>query len=406
MEDQEIKEYIDWLEQQIDQSPRQLKYLKYDTFLEWFGMRNRRNPDRIAAIDRKLKNRGIRIRTSSEDLDSINDPSRGEYVTFWKPLDNKSGSGGKTFGVDYAGTIHIQDGPAPIRLHQHQEAAILNMNSNLLRPIHFPYATLLVLPTGGGKTLTATWWLAKNVLNEGKKVLWIAHRHELLNQAKEGFVKVAYKDIMPDKKALRYRLLSGIHDRPVNIRMDDDLLIAGKDSLISGLEYLEKWLDNAQGELFLVVDEAHHATAKTYRRLIEKVQKHTRSFRLLGLTATPFRTADHEQGLLKKVFPDESFHRWMETEILPLQQQFPDKLRLVDTGLYKQNQTPAGFFLFEDEKWRVNADSHFEKLLEAYNRMVAGATPFERDKTRGGRECLVLKGQRGKENKYIYIFKV
>ena len=72
----------------------------------------------------------------------------------------------------------------------------------------------------------------------------------------------------------------------------------------------------------------------------------------------------------------ESFHRWMETEVLPLQQQHPDKLRLVDTGNYKQNQSAAGYFSFENEKWCVKADSHFEKLLEAYQRVLSGEIPF------------------------------
>ncbi|GBE93178.1 DEAD/DEAH box helicase [Nostoc cycadae] len=62
-------------------------------------------------------------------------------------------------------------------------------------------------------------------------------------------------------------------------------------------------------ELLLVVDEAHHATAKTYRKLIKAVkdemksQGHENGFKMLGLTATPFRTDESEKGLLKLVFP-------------------------------------------------------------------------------------------------------
>ncbi|RKJ60046.1 helicase, partial [Butyricicoccus sp. 1XD8-22] len=55
----------------------------------------------------------------------------------------------------------------------------------------------------------------------------------------------------------------------------------------------------------LVIDEAHHATAKTYREIIEIVNKKTRKSKILGLTATPFRTAEKERGLLKKVFVDD-----------------------------------------------------------------------------------------------------
>jgi superfamily II DNA or RNA helicase len=57
--------------------------------------------------------------------------------------------------------------------------------------------------------------------------------------------------------------------------------------------------------VFLIIDEAHHATAKEYRELIEKIREAVPSVKVLGLTATPFRTADNEQGLLKKIFYDD-----------------------------------------------------------------------------------------------------
>ena len=45
------------------------------------------------------------------------------------------------------------------------------------------YSTLVVLPTGGGKTYTASRWLLKNAIDKKKKILWIAHRQMLLDQA-------------------------------------------------------------------------------------------------------------------------------------------------------------------------------------------------------------------------------
>ena len=55
----------------------------------------------------------------------------------------------------------------------------------------------------------------------------------------------------------------------------------------------------------MVIDEAHHAPASEYRKLIQTMQESGGNFRLLGLTATPFRTAEKEQGLLNKLFPDD-----------------------------------------------------------------------------------------------------
>ena len=49
------------------------------------------------------------------------------------------------------------------------------------------YSTLVVLPTGGGKTYTASLRLLKNALDQGKKILWVAHRQMLLDQAASSF---------------------------------------------------------------------------------------------------------------------------------------------------------------------------------------------------------------------------
>ena len=53
-----------------------------------------------------------------------------------------------------------------------------------------------------------------------------------------------------------------------------------------------------------MVDEAHHSTAKTYRRVIDYVRSRVPYVKLIGLTATPFRTAEEEQGLLGKIYTD------------------------------------------------------------------------------------------------------
>ena len=58
------------------------------------------------------------------------------------------------------------------------------------------FSTLVVLPTGGGKTYTASMWLLKNAIDRKKKILWIAHRQMLLDQAAESFQKFAYTEVI------------------------------------------------------------------------------------------------------------------------------------------------------------------------------------------------------------------
>ena len=167
------------------------------------------------------------------------------------------------------------------------------------------YSTLVVLPTGGGKTYTASMWLLKNAIDKKKKILWIAHRQMLLDQAAESFQKFAYTEVVPHISSFRFRIVSGAssHDRTIDIKADDNLLIISKDSIGRNIERLDKWLEGEE-ELYLVVDEAHHSTAKTYRKVINYVKDKVPNLKLIGLTATPFRTAEEEQGLLGKIYSD------------------------------------------------------------------------------------------------------
>ena len=70
------------------------------------------------------------------------------------------------------------------------------------------YATMVVLPTGGGKTYTASVWLLKNAIDKKKKVLWIAHRQMLLDQALDSFEKQAYISNLPHTSSFTFRILS------------------------------------------------------------------------------------------------------------------------------------------------------------------------------------------------------
>ena len=167
------------------------------------------------------------------------------------------------------------------------------------------YSTLVVLPTGGGKTYTASMWLLKNAIDKKKKILWIAHRQMLLDQAAESFQKFAYTEVIPHISSFCFRIVSGAssHDRTSDISPEDHLLIVSKDSIGRNMERLESWLEG-EDELYLIVDEAHHSTAKTYRKVISYVKSKVPNVKLIGLTATPFRTAEEEQGLLAKIYTD------------------------------------------------------------------------------------------------------
>jgi superfamily II DNA or RNA helicase/SOS-response transcriptional repressor LexA len=126
---------------------------------------------------------------------------------------------------------------------------------------------LVVLATGMGKT-----WLAAFDVQQfnAKKVLFVAHREEILLQAERTF-----KTLLPN-------MVSGHFNATTKV-IDADIVFASIQTL-GKPEYLNK-LDQAHFD-YVIVDEFHHAGAVSYRLLLNHF---TPQF-LLGLTATPERT--------------------------------------------------------------------------------------------------------------------
>lgn len=204
--------------------------------------------------------------------------------------------------VQSNGEVFVQSGMNTRMPYEHQKNALACLDK---MDVLDSYRTLVVLPTGGGKTYTASLWLLKNAIDQHKKVLWIAHRQMLLEQAAQSFQRFSYHTSMPHRTSYRYRIISGAskHDRTIDIEESDDVIFASKDSIRKNLDCLASWL-REENELYLIIDEAHHSTAKTYRCIIEHLGKRIPKLKVIGLTATPFRTAEDEQGLLARIYTD------------------------------------------------------------------------------------------------------
>ncbi|MEQ9005013.1 MAG: DEAD/DEAH box helicase family protein, partial [Pseudomonadales bacterium] len=127
-------------------------------------------------------------------------------------------------------------------------------------------AGLVVMATGLGKTYLSA--LDFRQLG-GKRALFIAHREEILAQAKD-----AWERIFPDR--VLGMMVGDSHDP------DADVIFASIQTL-----YRQQHLTRFDPDHFdyLVIDEIHHAAARTYR----KVAGHFTPKFLLGLTATPDR---------------------------------------------------------------------------------------------------------------------
>ncbi|MBP1888660.1 superfamily II DNA or RNA helicase [Clostridium moniliforme] len=125
---------------------------------------------------------------------------------------------------------------------------------------------IVVASTGIGKT-----YLAAFDSLEFNRVLFIAHREEILNQAEESF------------KNVRNNLKTGFF-RGESKDKDADALFASVQSL-GKEEYLnENWFSKDYFD-YIVIDEFHHSVTKNYQNIINYFNPKF----LLGITATPER---------------------------------------------------------------------------------------------------------------------
>ena len=121
---------------------------------------------------------------------------------------------------------------------------------------------LVALPTGVGKTV-----LAAHIAKQFNRVLFLAHRQELIEQTARTMAIV-------DPGRTQGRIEHGTHD------------LAGQFT-IAMLPTVYRRLDRIPPDSFdaIIVDESHHACSRTWRETLDHFQPKLR----LGLTATPER---------------------------------------------------------------------------------------------------------------------
>ncbi len=121
-------------------------------------------------------------------------------------------------------------------------------------------AVLLVLPTGAGKTVVGV-AMVQGALDRGLRVLWLAPRRELVDQAARR---------MPGRVGVVMAGRPADPGAPVQVASIDTLTCRG---------------DMPPADL-VIYDEAHHAAAVTHQQLLQAYP----DARVVGLTATPQRS--------------------------------------------------------------------------------------------------------------------
>ena len=145
-----------------------------------------------------------------------------------------------------------------IKLYDYQE----DMKERIEKALRLHRSVMAQMPTGTGKTYLLTAVIDSFVSNNPMEKVWIvAHRRELVSQIDE------------------------------TVRKFHSYYASNTSSLLSSVKAMSiQWLMRHYDEIeeepgIIVIDEAHHALAKTYKEMWERFPK----AKFLGLTATPCR---------------------------------------------------------------------------------------------------------------------
>ncbi|MBC3802954.1 DEAD/DEAH box helicase [Acetobacterium fimetarium] len=201
------------------------------------------------------------------------------------------------------------------RSHQIDSFVALSKTYNF--PMEGYKGGLLVLPTGAGKTFTAVRWICENILSKNIKVLWLAQSSYLLDQACNTFLENVVS-IPPSRDTLNVRVVSSdpAHSNSSDIETTDDVLIMTTQTAISKFNnvpedingekvdsYFKRFINSCKDtQIFVVLDEAHHAPAYGCRNLLIDIKEMIPNLYLLGLTATPTYSDKKNSGWLFKIF--------------------------------------------------------------------------------------------------------
>ena len=220
----------------------------------------------------------------------------------------------------------------------HQEEALENLAK--MREENQTIA-LLYHATGAGKTVTAV----SDVKSVGKRALFLAHRHELLEQAAN-----AFKKIWPEVTVGRYE---------GSVKETDAFVICG--SIQSVAQNLEDFSPDDFG--YLVIDECHHGTAETYRKIMSYFHP---SF-TLGLTATPERMDGED---LLEIFQNVA-HKLDLRSAVELGTLVPVRCIRIKTNIDMRDVRISGFkYNTQDLESTIRVPERNQLLVDTWNEYV------------------------------------
>lgn len=205
------------------------------------------------------------------------------------------------------------------------------------------------------------------MLKTGERALILAHREELLTQARDKLSHAA-PSLHVEIEQAQKRASKHINGWTKNLRQIDRSVVVASIQTLRG-KRLQSWKPDTFS--CIVVDEAHHSTAGSYIDIL----KHFGCFdperrtRLVGVTATPGRTDGVGLGAVYQEIAAD----WGIRELIKLGWLCPLTARRVTSEISLANvKTSHGDFVQADLERTIDVSSRNELIVGAYEEHAAG----------------------------------
>ena len=223
-------------------------------------------------------------------------------------------------------------------------------------------SVMMQMPTGTGKTVVLAEivreYLNVNVnVKGGCNVLIVAHRRELVEQIQQALLRVMGAGVareLPTQQSCDCLCAEG----------------AAAHIAVHSIQWLSRNIEKVKGKPgVVIVDEAHHAVAKTYRMMWEAWPE----AKFLGLTATPYRLSGEgftdlfevmvESWSVKRFIAEGWLSAFDYYSILPES----DEQRLIDS---LKKRGADGDFLMKEMHEALDVTPCIERLFESFERFA------------------------------------
>lgn len=177
--------------------------------------------------------------------------------------------------------------------------------------------TLGIAPTGAGKTVMLSAIVGRSIEEGSRKALILAHRDELTQQNRDKFCRV-YPGLSTSVFDAKTKDWSG------------QAVFAMAPTLCR-----KKPLKSMPKLDLAVVDEAHHSSAASYRRILDRAKALNPNIKILGVTATPTRA---DKKSLREIYSNCGAHITLK-HLIRLGHLVPPRTFVIDVGVQEDLKT-------------------------------------------------------------------